>query len=327
MEDASICQLLPLPGHALFCVFDGHGGREASQFGKDSLVEILAATSDWQRYFLLAKQYRTPTNKQLQDMTKLLQSAMTLTFVELDRELYLHHYGDKALVKSSPGSTAVAVLLTPFTMVCANLGDSRAILARSSASSPTSVVPHPLSYDQTPGLETEKQRILKAGGVVVDGRVDGELAVSRAFGDFEFKELSSLMTDDYNASEPDDVCQLLERAQQNKVSAYPEVLVHNREDTNDRFVVLACDGVWDVASNENVVEWVTDMFQQRQNDIGKICELLLDICLGKQSQDNMTVLLVLLPGGRTLMKQKIDGCNRKSSRSKQSKHTSFHGMS
>jgi len=311
MEDAFICQLLPLPQHALFCVLDGHGGSEASEFAKGELVPLFCNTQSWQSYcqkvapFLSSKEKCNSstnilTNKQLKELTSLLGKALEQAFVELDRAFYLQQYDGEMLI-SSAGSTAVAVLLTPFSIVCGNIGDSRAVLARSSTSSPTSITAHPLTEDHTPNLEQEKQRILNLGGTVEMGRVDGELAVSRAFGDFELKDVSSLMADEYDATDPDDVDQLQKRAQLQKVSAYPEVRVQERNDTNDRFLVLACDGIWDVASNEDVVEWIVNMFQQGQDDLGIVCEQVLDICLGQGSQDNMTILVVILEGGQKLI--------------------------
>lgn len=45
-----------------------------------------------------------------------------------------------------------------------------------------------LSEDHKPGREDEAKRIRDAGGFVINGRVMGELAVSRAFGDVDFKK-------------------------------------------------------------------------------------------------------------------------------------------
>ena len=330
--------------HALFCVLDGHGGSDASNYASEELTEFLLNTEEWQNYVQKVSPYLLPNvnkkkrggsgsgtgsirvdipnNKAMKELTNLLESALIRSFVELDRELYIqHHYdhdnsnnnndGGKRQAKkppsSTPGSTAIAVLVTPFVLVCANIGDSRCVLACSSTSSPMSLTANPLSFDHTPNIrDDEKQRIIKAGGYVTedDGRVDGELAVSRAFGDFELKDIDGLLLDDYNPLEnDDDVEQLLHRAKQQKVSAYPEIHIHQRDDTIDRFIVLACDGIWDVMSNEDCIEYIASaLHQQGQNyDLELICEQLLDKCFQLGSQDNMTIILILLEAGQKLI--------------------------
>lgn len=69
----------------------------------------------------------------------------------------------------------------------------------------------------------EKARITAAGGFVDFGRVNGNLALSRAIGDFEFKKSAELAPE------------------QQIVTAYPDVVVHELAD-DDEFLVIACDG-------------------------------------------------------------------------------------
>lgn len=69
----------------------------------------------------------------------------------------------------------------------------------------------------------EKARITAAGGFVDFGRVNGNLALSRAIGDFEFKKSAELAPE------------------QQIVTAYPDVVVHDLSD-DDEFLVIACDG-------------------------------------------------------------------------------------
>ena len=69
----------------------------------------------------------------------------------------------------------------------------------------------------------EKARISAAGGFVDFGRVNGNLALSRAIGDFEFKRSAELSPE------------------QKIVTAYPDVTVHELSD-DDEFLVIACDG-------------------------------------------------------------------------------------
>ena len=71
----------------------------------------------------------------------------------------------------------------------------------------------------------EKARITAAGGFVDFGRVNGNLALSRAIGDFEFKKSAELAPE------------------QQIVTAYPDVTVHDISD-DDEFLVVACDGNW-----------------------------------------------------------------------------------
>jgi len=79
------------------------------------------------------------------------------------------------------GATACCVLLTPSAVICANAGDSRAVLSQSS----TAV---DLSIDHKPDLPAEKSRIEKAGMFVEEQRVNGMLNLSRSLGDLEYKQ-------------------------------------------------------------------------------------------------------------------------------------------
>ena len=49
-----------------------------------------------------------------------------------------------------------------------------------------------LSRDHKPDDKPEKERIVKAGGLVDDGRINGNLNLSRAIGDFEYKSAKNL---------------------------------------------------------------------------------------------------------------------------------------
>ena len=74
-------------------------------------------------------------------------------------------------------------------------------------------------------------RIEEAGHFVKENRVDGNLALSRAFGDFQYKDLSRLP------------------AEKQAVSVVPDITVRLRN-KDDKFIVLACDGIWDSLSSE-----------------------------------------------------------------------------
>mmetsp|Transcript_8897 Transcript_8897/g.6244 ORF Transcript_8897/g.6244 Transcript_8897/m.6244 type:complete len:91 (-) Transcript_8897:451-723(-) len=83
------------------------------------------------------------------------------------------------------GCTACVAIITDDTIICANSGDSRCVLARDG-------VAIEMSEDHKPDNVGEKARIQAAGGFVDDGRVKGILSLSRALGDLEYKMNSKL---------------------------------------------------------------------------------------------------------------------------------------
>ena len=109
------------------------------------------------------------------------------------------------------------------------MGDSRAVLVRAGGKI------LPLSNDHKPMRKDEKQRIENAGGSVVGGRVMGRLAVSRAFGQKKMKTTGV-------------------------VSVEPEVISAQLFD-NDQFVILACDGLWDVMDARSAVNMIHSSLQ------------------------------------------------------------------
>jgi serine/threonine protein phosphatase PrpC len=174
------------------------------------------------------------------------------------------------------GTTACVVLITPDWVVCANAGDSRSVL---STSGNTAV---PLSYDHKPDDEPEERRIRACGGYVAGGRVEGDLAVSRGLGDYRFKNIPVVMAipfsgiqvpDNFLPSEIFSDNQTLNmKPCDQKVSPIPDVRFHNRNEALDEFIIVACDGIWDVQTNYEAVKTVADMFKEGESDIGLICE-------------------------------------------------------
>eukprot|EP00581_Thalassiosira_minuscula_P032592 CAMPEP_0183765896 /NCGR_PEP_ID=MMETSP0739-20130205/11219_1 /TAXON_ID=385413 /ORGANISM="Thalassiosira miniscula, Strain CCMP1093" /LENGTH=728 /DNA_ID=CAMNT_0026004617 /DNA_START=39 /DNA_END=2225 /DNA_ORIENTATION=+ len=223
------------------------------------------------------------------------------------------------------GTTAVAVLLTPLWIICANAGDSRAVYSRSSHRAV------PLSYDHKPEDEDEERRVREAGGYVSGGRVEGDLAVSRGLGDFRFKDLDAVLSGSAgenrrmrrsgsgsqllmqrgvsnhsnsnsssggggatsSGSDSNDMPMM--RPSEQKVSPVPDIIVQNRNFGEDEFIVIACDGIWDVQTNQECVRMVADVFEEGEEDLGLVCEEILDLCLIKGSKDNMTAAVIKLP--------------------------------
>uniref|UniRef100_A0A3Q2XCD0 Protein phosphatase 1B n=1 Tax=Hippocampus comes TaxID=109280 RepID=A0A3Q2XCD0_HIPCM len=167
------------------------------------------------------------------------------------------------------GSTAVGVLLSPEHFFFMNCGDSRAVLYRNSQVCFS-------THDHKPCNPHERERIQNAGGSVMIQRVNGSLAVSRALGDYDYK------------------CVVGRGPTEQLVSPEPEVCEMLRTPEQDQFVVLACDGIWDVMSNEELCDFVKSRLEV-SDDLERICNEVVDTCLHKGSRDNMSVVLVCLP--------------------------------
>lgn len=171
------------------------------------------------------------------------------------------------------GTTVVSTLLTPQSIYFANLGDSRALLCRDGRVAFSTT-------DHKPYSPAEKERIERAGGSVTFQRVNGSLAVSRALGDFSYK------TAEWRS------------ARDQMVSPEPEVTIVERSPL-DQFLVLACDGVWDTISNDDLCDFVGSRLRVC-TDLREVCSQIIDLCLYKGSLDNISVILVCFPAAPQL---------------------------
>ncbi|XP_054010564.1 protein phosphatase 1B isoform X1 [Hylaeus anthracinus] len=167
------------------------------------------------------------------------------------------------------GSTAVCAFVSPRNIYIANCGDSRAVLCRAGG-------PVFSTRDHKPVLPAERERIQNAGGSVMIQRVNGALAVSRALGDYEYKTLKDRGP-----------CEQL-------VSPEPEIFMRDRDDEHDEFLVLACDGIWDVMNNEELCDFIHSRLLLT-DDLEAVTNQVIDTCLYKGSRDNMSIVLVTFP--------------------------------
>ncbi len=156
------------------------------------------------------------------------------------------------------GTTAICVLITERYTIFSNCGDSRGVLSSDGAK------PVLVTLDHKPSNPPERERIQNAGGTVMIQRVNGSLAVSRALGDFEYKSVEG------------------KGPTEQLVSPEPEFYMKRRENDKDEFLVLACDGVWDVMSNEDICSFVAARMRVTDN-LEQIANEVIDTCLHKVS--------------------------------------------
>ncbi|XP_008228808.1 PREDICTED: probable protein phosphatase 2C 60 [Prunus mume] len=169
------------------------------------------------------------------------------------------------------GSTACVAIIRNNQLLVANAGDSRCVISRKGQA-------YNLSKDHKPDIENEKERILKAGGFIQVGRVNGSLNLARAIGDVEFKQNKHLPVE------------------RQIVTANPDVTSVEICD-DDEFLVIACDGIWDCMSSQQLVDYVREQLK-RESKLSVICERVFERCLapspGGEGCDNMTMILVQL---------------------------------
>lgn len=251
MEDAYVVDLSVGDSCGLFAVFDGHAGDQCSKQNKILLPALV--------------------RKHMKD-EKTKEVDFKAAYLELDTVL-------RGRLKDDSGSTAVSVMVTPASVTCSNVGDSRAVLCRAGKAIN-------LSEDHKPEDELERKRIEALGGHVANNRVNGQLAMSRAIGDYSYKQKTERGPED----------QL--------VIAVPDVTKVDRT-AEDTFVVVACDGIFDVLSNQDLVTLISEEMKKGQSLI-KICETVCRTCLAPPSEvtpgepsraagtDNMTILIAKL---------------------------------
>jgi serine/threonine protein phosphatase PrpC len=250
---------------SLFAIIDGHGGDVCAEYVRRNVPPLLNCA---------IKKGRTPP----QALTFAL-TAVEQNFLEDARSLGL---------QQSSGACCVAAYIENNVLVIANVGDSRAVLCHAGKA-------RALSSDHKPQRDSERLRIMKMGGYIARSRNEvtecfpgqyalrdfcanlcgahispyrvypGGLAVARAIGDIGLKEYKVY-------------------------SAEPEVTV-TMLTPQDEFLVLACDGVWDVLSSELVID-VAKSYLRRGHEPDQVCRRITRLASQHGSTDNISVCIV-----------------------------------
>ncbi|KAB5581953.1 hypothetical protein PHYPO_G00181540 [Pangasianodon hypophthalmus] len=193
-----------------------------------------------------------------------------------EEEMCLPGMDGKEEPGSDSGTTAVVALIRGKQLIVANAGDSRCVVSERGKAVD-------MSYDHKPEDELELARIKNAGGkVTMDGRVNGGLNLSRAIGDHFYKRNKNLPPEEQ------------------MISALPDVKVLTLNEEHE-FMVVACDGIWNVMSSQEVVDFVNEKLKAEGNKtkpLSAVIEELLDHCLAPDTSgdgtgcDNMTCMIV-----------------------------------
>lgn len=214
----------------LFAIFDGHLGHDVANYLQTHLFDNILKEPD----------FWTDT-----------ESAMSRAYRTTDSKIL-----EEAFVLGKGGSTAVtAILINGQKLVVANVGDSRAVISKNG-------VAKQLSVDHEPSKE--KRLIESRGGFVsnIPGdvpRVDGQLAVARAFGDKSLKI--------HLSSEPDVAVEMI------------------TDDTE--FIILASDGIWKVMTNQEAVDCIKHI-----KDAQSAAKHLIEHAISRKSKDDISCIVV-----------------------------------
>ncbi|XP_022989283.1 probable protein phosphatase 2C 58 [Cucurbita maxima] len=232
MEDYLVTDFKRVKDHelGLFAIFDGHLGHDVANFLQNNLFDNILKQAD----------FWSETRK-----------AIKRAYKKTDDEIL-----DKVKQLGRGGSTAVtAILIDGHKLVVANVGDSRAVLCKNG-------VAEQLSVDHEPSKE--KRDIESRGGFVSNlpgdvPRVDGQLAVARAFGDKSLKL---------------------------HLSSEPDVEVKT-VDASTEFMILASDGIWKVMTNKEAVESIRHI-----KDANVAAKRLIDEAVSRKSKDDISCIVV-----------------------------------
>ncbi|WVZ57493.1 hypothetical protein U9M48_007872 [Paspalum notatum var. saurae] len=188
---------------------------------------------------------------------KSMEKAIRSAFVKAD-----HAIADSHSLDRNSGTTALTVLISGRTLLVANAGDCRAVLGKRGRAVE-------LSRDHKPNCTVERLRIENLGGSVFDGYLNGQLAVARAIGDWHMKGSKG------------SICPLTPEPEFREVRLTEE----------DEFLIIGCDGLWDVMSSQCAVSMVRKELMAH-NDPQQCSRELVQEALRRDCCDNLTVVVV-----------------------------------
>uniref|UniRef100_A0A673KY53 protein-serine/threonine phosphatase n=1 Tax=Sinocyclocheilus rhinocerous TaxID=307959 RepID=A0A673KY53_9TELE len=316
MEDAHNCIPELDDETAMFAVYDGHGGEEVALYCSKFLPDIIKEQKAYKDGKLqkaleeafLAIDARITTEEVIKELVQIAGRPRDETEKVADEddgyeedaenssendeeddtdegeeedtdeeeEMCLPGMDGKEEPGSDSGTTAVVALIRGKQLIVANAGDSRCVVSEKGKAVD-------MSYDHKPEDELELTRIKNAGGkVTMDGRVNGGLNLSRAIGDHFYKRNKALPPEEQ------------------MISSLPDVKVLTLNEDHE-FMVVACDGIWNVMSSQEVVDFVNERLKTeagKNRPLSAIIEELLDHCLAPDTSgdgtgcDNMTCVII-----------------------------------
>ena len=269
MEEHSIHHTDNSKQVSIFGIFDGHFGKEVSEFVSLHFIPTLIESRSYinQNY----EQSLRETFVLMDDLMKTTEGSKEL--LRLARSLPENQPVSIDTNSIFSGSTGLVVLISGSKLFVANAGDSRCVLVRDQE-----IIQ--MNTEHSAKLAQEQARVLNAGGFVEKGRIMGSLTTSRGFGDFEFKKNSYISN------------------KEQIVTAFPEVKIVELTG-NESFLVIGSKGLWDLKSNIEIMGLIKEKISSGIQ-IADIVEDLIDGCIAESTEihhnlgcDNISLILIL----------------------------------
>lgn len=195
-----------------------------------------------------------------EDFPRAIEKVVSSAFLQTDAAFAKACSLDAALAS---GTTALAAIIMGRSLIVANAGDCRAVLCRRGRAIE-------MSRDHKAICTKERKRIEASGGNVSDGYLNGQLNVARALGDWHIEGMKG--------------------REGGPLSAEPELMSKDLME-EDEFLILGCDGIWDVFTSQNAVDFARRRLQEH-NDPVMCCKDLVDEALKRKSGDNLAAVVV-----------------------------------
>ena len=258
-----------------FAIYDGHGGYSCSEYIKKNLHHEI--------HYYMKELLDEKSQNFMNDLIIALQKIIIL--------VDLNYFDSELNFSAHHGSTCVFVFFIGTYALCCNLGDSVSILLRKNEKRIY------LSRDFNPKREIERQRIeLKKGYITNDGRLLGNISVSRAFGDWKFKDKQkqALLKNNKEFGE----YLITNRAEFRLIELNPDF---------DNYILLASDGIFLRETQENLCHSLSNYLNMGEKENGLIdipsaldnfrLELIKNYNSDEKNKgdtDNMTLIVIKL---------------------------------
>jgi len=256
--------------YSIFGIYDGHGGVRAAEYISThlhvNLINELINPSEESKQGIEVEEGVELTEEEKEDL--LHKSIIKKTFLKTNENFF--DFLARQSLADTCGSTAVIALIRDRMMYICWAGDSEATLFKKNGDNIVLCKTHKANS------ETEKMRIEELGGFIQDvngvQRLNGILAVTRSFGDSRFKRF---------------------------VTSEPEIVAH-KLDGNEDFLILACDGLWDVMTAKDVGEFVPQFLAENGKEHReKVSEALTKKAIDLNSSDNVSVITIFFDNPRS----------------------------